>query len=119
MFAAISSSNSRCSSSSHAASTVLKRIHASKCSLLDCTCRKALAVVGVSLKGEKAFRTALLNQLHDECREGVFAELKSLLESPNFAGIFICSDGWRCKSESTGRPRLSAHTAQRAGALQS
>eukprot|EP00983_Pelagomonas_calceolata_P086296 1156729-Pelagomonas_calceolata.AAC.2 len=81
--------------------------------------RKALAVVGVSLKGEKAFRTALLNQLHDECREGVFAELKSLLESPNFAGIFICSDGWRCKSESTGRPRLSAHTAQRAGALQS
>jgi len=40
-----------------------------------------MSVVGVALKGEKAFRTTYLNQLFDECKEMKDTELKKLLVS--------------------------------------
>jgi len=51
--------------------------HIFMCFLL-CLRRKAMAVVGVTLKGEKAFRTTLLNQLYEECKAITSRDLTAL-----------------------------------------
>jgi len=46
-----------------------------------CVRRKSLAVLGLKLKGEKAFRTTLLDQLHGECKEIVDDTLSGMMVS--------------------------------------
>ena len=75
---------------------------------VDCPAlRKAFAIVGVELKGEKAIRTTYLNRLYEECSRAVMLEMeKMLVSSPRMSDAQL-----QCTHTHThAHARTHAHT---------